>query len=113
MAVRRFVTLIAVVTLPLLGTTVACVPEDGTPPTGSTTTTIPTSCTTELKSIKTAAEAYRTVEGGYPATIAGIEEYLGGPVDPARWTYSGGGAAYALTGVGVCTGLSYTTPTPA
>lgn len=61
-------------------------------------------CENEKATIETAVEAYFATNGSYPAAMAdivGTDKQI--KTDPsARWTYTAGGAAYTLTGIGDC-----------
>lgn len=65
-------------------------------------------CEIELRTIKTAMEAYKADEanGEYPASFSdmvggGNDAFLEEEPDSGRWTYTGGGPA-GLTGHGPC-----------
>ncbi|MFN8052074.1 MAG: hypothetical protein U0Q22_11590 [Acidimicrobiales bacterium] len=87
----------------------ACVPDGTPPPVGTTTTTtIDRSCQLEFRTIKTAAEAYRAIEGRYPVDAAELNSYLTEPVDGSRWavTFSATGSSMiVITGIGACAGV--------
>ena len=74
-------------------------------------------CQLEIRSIKTAAEAFKGIDtsGVYPTDFAamtgsGDGSFLEEVPASAKWTYTqnGGGTGYTVTGLGQCASYSFT-----